>query len=234
MNPWIGAAVVLGFASSAHCLGMCGPIAVAVPSVRSSWQGRLMDTLILNGGRVATYATLGALFGAFGRGLMIAGLQRTVSIAMGTLMLLMILWPRLSAVTGAQGALSRNLSTFRSFFARRLSRVSPAGLFMSGMLNGLLPCASVYMALAMAMVQDGALHGALFMCVFGIGTWPVLIALRMGGGAIGGRSRATLRKMAPVLTGLVAVLLILRGMDLGIPYVSPAIDAPPTGVQACE
>jgi hypothetical protein len=234
MNPWIGAALVLGIASSAHCLGMCGPIALAVPSLRRTWQGRLLDTMILNGGRVLTYSTMGAMFGAFGRGLMLAGLQRALSVLLGAAMLCMVLAPRLAPIAGPGGPLSRGLFRFRSFFAQRLGRVSPFGLFTSGMLNGLLPCGSVYMALAMALVQDGALHGAMFMFTFGIGTWPSLIVLRMGGGVIGQDARGTLRRMAPALTGLVAVLLILRGMGLGIPYVSPEIDTPPVVVQSCE
>ena len=78
MNPMLATAFVLGAAGSAHCIGMCGPIALAVPSPENGWRARLMSTLILNSGRVSTYALLGALFGAFGTGLRLAGLQQSV------------------------------------------------------------------------------------------------------------------------------------------------------------
>ena len=83
MNPVLAAAFVLGLAGSAHCIGMCGPIALAVPSSSPRWGARLLSTLILNSGRLFTYALLGLAFGAFGTGSRLAGLQQGVSIAAG-------------------------------------------------------------------------------------------------------------------------------------------------------
>lgn len=54
MNALLGTALVLGVAGSAHCLGMCGPIALAVPSPRPDWRSRLASTLLLNTGRITT------------------------------------------------------------------------------------------------------------------------------------------------------------------------------------
>ena len=181
MTPFLGAAFLLGVLGSAHCVGMCGPIALAVPSARSSWSGRLADAVLLNSGRVFTYALLGALFGSFGRGLHLAGLQRTVSITLGVLMLLALLVPALFRKDLVTGTAVASIGALRTFLGRNLRRTSPEGLFLTGLLNGLLPCGMVYFAIAGALVQNGPLNGSLFMMLFGLGTWPALLAVRLGG-----------------------------------------------------
>ncbi len=234
MIAYLGPALLLGALGSAHCVGMCGPIALAVPSSRSSWPGRAMDALLLNGGRVFTYALLGALFGTFGRGLHLAGLQQAVSIAMGVLMLGAVLMPAFFHKDIFTTASLGGLGKLRSALARNLRRTSPEGLFLTGLLNGLLPCGMVYFAVAGALVQDGALHGALFMAAFGLGTWPAMLAVRLGGGLVTGAWRSGMRKAAPFVFALLGVLFILRGMGLGIPYMSPALHEVPVGAQECH
>ncbi|MBK7296196.1 MAG: sulfite exporter TauE/SafE family protein [Flavobacteriales bacterium] len=63
------------------------------------------------------------------------------------------------------------------------------------------------------------------MALFGLGTWPALIALRMSGSMLGTNARKMLRRASPVLVTTLAVLMILRGLELGIPLISPP---PPT------
>jgi sulfite exporter TauE/SafE len=230
---FLGPAFLLGALGSAHCVGMCGPIALAVPSTRVSATGRLGDALLLNGGRVVTYALLGALFGVFGRGLHVAGLQQAVSITLGALMLLALIVPALFRKDLFAGAALATIGSLRSAMARNLQRTSPEGLFLTGLLNGLLPCGMVYFAIAGALVQDGALHGALFMLVFGLGTWPALFAVRLAGGLVPGPWRNMLRRAQPYVFALMGVLFILRGLGLGIPFVSPALHDVPVGQQEC-
>ncbi len=221
MNPLLGTALLLGLAGSAHCLGMCGPIALAVPSPRPDWRSRFSSTVLLNSGRVATYALIGAAFGFFGHGLRLAGLQQASSIIAGIILLLSIVVP---------GALERWLpasraalliSRLRSSLARNLKRTAPEALVLTGMLNGLLPCGLVYAAAIGSAVMGTAGQGALYMVLFGLGTWPMLFALRMGSGLLGQQARQALRRASPVLVGMVALLLVLRGLELGIPYLSP-------------
>lgn len=234
MTAYLGPALLLGLLSSAHCVGMCGPIALAVPSVRHTWSGRSMDALLLNGGRVLTYALLGALFGTFGRGLHLAGLQQATSIGMGVLMLAAVLLPALFRKDMFAAAAIGGLGRLRSALARNLRRTAPEALLLTGMLNGLLPCGMVYFAVAGALVQDGALNGALFMAAFGLGTWPAMLAVRLGGGLITGAWRNGMRKAAPYVFALLGVLFILRGLNLGIPYVSPVLYEVPVGQQECH
>lgn len=234
MSSWAVTAFVLGLLSSAHCLGMCGPLALAVPSPRSGFPARLISALLLNGGRLLTYMTFGAAAGLFGRGLHMAGVQRTVSIALGILILLGLFLPGLLARTSFAQGPARLAMRLQGVFARQLHRTSPEGLLVTGMINGLLPCGMVYLALAGAMSQDGWMSGAGFMLVFGLGTWPALVTLKVGGTYLAPGLRATLRRFTPVAYAAMGILFILRGLDLGIPYISPDLPEANTTVQECE
>ncbi|MCB9183671.1 MAG: sulfite exporter TauE/SafE family protein [Flavobacteriales bacterium] len=230
MNPLLATALLLGAAGSAHCVGMCGPIALAVPSPRPTWGSRLSSTLLLNTGRIVTYALIGAAFGAFGKGLELAGLQQGAAIVAGALLILSVALPGLLEkwLPTSKGVLL--IGRVKSVLARNLKRTAPEALMLTGMLNGLLPCGLVYGAAIGASAMGDALSGAFYMLLFGLGTWPLLVALRMSNGLLGERSRRALRKASPVLVGVVGLLLVLRGLDLGIPYLSPS--APAAGAEA--
>lgn len=232
MNGWLAAALVLGVAGSAHCVGMCGPIALAVPSPSNARSARWMSTLLLNGGRLATYALLGAAVGTLGLGLQLAGLGRAVSLVGGTLVLLAVIVPGLLQRWWPAGRLAMGVGRMRGILARNLRRTAPEALFLTGVLNGLLPCGLVYAALLGAAATASPGQAAGFMAAFGLGTWPALVALRLGGGWLGTGTRAWLRKVSPLLLTAMAVLLILRGLELGIPFVSPG-PMTPTGAAGC-
>jgi len=99
-----------------------------------------------------------------------------------------------------------------------------------GFLNGLLPCGMVYLALGSALATGNMLNGALFMIFFGLGTMPALLAVAMGGQLIPFSARQRLQKVLPVFVASMGLLLILRGMNLGIPFVSPHLDTTETMV----
>ncbi len=234
MNPLLGTALILGVAGSAHCLGMCGPIALAVPSPRPDWRSRLSSTVLLNSGRIATYVLIGAAFGAFGHGLRLAGLQQAASIVAGAVLLASIVVPGLLERWLPASGAAILIGRLRGRLARNLKRTAPEALLITGMLNGLLPCGLVYAAAIGSAAMGSATEGALYMALFGLGTWPMLFAVRMGSGLLGQRARAGLRRASPVMVGIVAVLLVLRGLDLGIPYLSPAAPTVGAGVSACH
>lgn len=234
MNPMLGTSLILGVAGSAHCLGMCGPIALAVPSPRNEWRSRLSSTLLLNTGRIVTYALIGAAFGAFGHGLRLAGLQQAASIVAGVVLLVSIVVPGLLErwLPASRGVVL--IGRLRSVLARNLKRTAPEALLLTGMLNGLLPCGLVYAAAIGSTAMGTAWDGALYMALFGLGTWPMLFAVRMGSGMLGSGARSALRRASPVMVGIVAVLLVLRGLNLGIPYVSPATAGPSDPITSCH
>jgi len=232
MSTMVATALLLGLLGSAHCVGMCGPLALAVPSPGGGFPARLGGALALNGGRVLTYASIGAGFGLFGRGLQLAGLQQAVSITLGVVILLGLLVPRLFRFADPGRSAGGFIMRVQGVMARRLRRTSPEGLFFTGMLNGLLPCGLVYLAAAGAIAQDGWEMGALFMALFGLGTWPALVALKLGGSHAGPGMRRVLRRAAPFAYAAMGLLFILRGLDLGIPFISP--DLPEANSAAVE
>ncbi|RME93874.1 MAG: sulfite exporter TauE/SafE family protein [Verrucomicrobia bacterium] len=223
-------AFLLGLAGSAHCAGMCGPLALALPGSGDSRGRLLLGRLLYNLGRSTTYALMGVVLGLLGRSLVLAGVQRWVSIALGGLLLVGVVFsrsivPRLP-VSGLTAAVQRRLAPL-------LRSRRPGALFVFGLLNGLLPCGLVYAAGAAAVATGSVLGAVLYMLVFGLGTTPMMLALGLAGRAVPVKWRLRLQRMVPYTLALVAGLLILRGMNLGIPYVSPRLGAGHGMAPAC-
>ncbi len=217
-------ALALGLIGSLHCAGMCGPIAIALPLGKSSWLTRVTGGLLYNTGRTITYAILGFALGLAGMGLALGGLQQWTSVALGALMILAVVIPRLGR---AGAALSHHAEKLSSFFTRPLARLfrvsSYKSLFLIGLLNGFLPCGLVYIALAGAVVTGKATDGATYMALFGLGTIPMMLAISLAGNFLTRRFRARLSIIIPVFIVLLGILFILRGLNLGIPYISPKL-----------
>jgi uncharacterized protein len=224
-------ALLFGFLGSAHCAGMCGPLALALPGTGSTRAAFLAGRAAYNSGRIVTYAALGALFGLLGHAFVIAGFQRWVSLAAGAAILLGVLVsPKfLSGVplTGTVGWL-------KQAFGALLRRRTFGSLFGLGLLNGLLPCGLVYAACAGATATGGVLAGAGYMAVFGAGTLPMMLAFSLAGPPVQVALRSRLQRLVPVSLALVGALLVLRGLGLGIPYVSPALPAQPCATNCCH
>ncbi len=217
-------AFLIGILGSFHCIGMCGPIALALPLKNNNLISRIISSLLYNGGRSITYGILGLLFGFLGRGLYLGGLQRWTSIALGVIMVLSVLFPFLFKKVNLESRVDKVLGRVKGLFARFLAVRSYRSLFIIGLLNGLLPCGLVYIALAGAIVAGEALDGALFMILFGLGTTPVMFALPVVGSMISLKFRQKISKIIPYFIVLIGLLFILRGLNLGIPYLSPHLD----------
>lgn len=214
----------MGLVGGLHCVGMCGPIALALPVHHRPWSGRILGAIIYNGGRAVTYAILGAVFGAIGMTFAWAGLQQALSITLGVLLLLTALGIQLSSAQNKlSSGIGRVITPLKTALARRISLKSFPALWITGMLNGLLPCGLVYMAIAGAVATSGITSGALFMMLFGLGTLPAMLGMMLAGSLAGSRMRMHFRKLVPVVIGVMAILLIMRGLNLGIPYISPEL-----------
>lgn len=217
-------ALVLGLVGSLHCAGMCGPIALALPLNNRSWFTRIGGSLLYNLGRAVTYALMGAVLGLAGMGLTLGGMQQWVSITLGALMILAVLVPRLG-VAGQQ--LIRFSDKVTGIVKKPLARLfklrTYPSLFTIGLLNGFLPCGLVYIALAGALVMSRVVESSLYMIFFGLGTLPMLVAISVAGNLISVRIRNRLTKLIPFIIILLGTLFILRGLNLGIPYVSPKL-----------
>ncbi len=225
------AALSLGFLGSFHCVGMCGPIALAIPVRRTSRFSVLWGTLVYNAGRVIAYGLMGVLFGLLGRGFVLAGWQNGLSIALGILLLLALLLPFVKSRYLRFPFLYRALEKLKSAIRKLFGTHSRYALFLIGFLNGFLPCGFVYIAITGALATGSVLNGMFFMAAFGAGTLPAMMLVTLFRERISLRFRIGIRKAVPVFVGIMAVMLILRGMNLGIPYLSPAMET--TG-QTCH
>ncbi|RPD48310.1 sulfite exporter TauE/SafE family protein [Hymenobacter sediminis] len=228
---WAG--FVFGVLGSFHCVGMCGAIALALPGrsgasslgAGSFGAGRLLYNL----GRTTTYAVLGALAGLLGHGLRLAGLQQSLSVASGCLILLLVAVPeRYTGQVAGWLGLSRPLNWVKSTLAGLFQHTSGWALYGAGLLNGLLPCGLVYLALAGALTAPGILGAAGYMACFGLGTLPLMLALSLTGQLVPLYWRARFRQVVPYAASLLAMLLLVRGLGLGIPYLSPQLKRAPT------
>ncbi|MBZ0242385.1 MAG: sulfite exporter TauE/SafE family protein [Bacteroidales bacterium] len=215
-------ALTIGLIGSFHCIGMCGPIAVALPVGNRTTAGKFIGALLYNLGRAVTYGVLGALFGLLGKGIEMAGFQQWASIILGVVMILSVLFPflfrgKISVDQLLSGYAARLIAKFRELFGR----TSYKNLAVIGLLNGLLPCGLVYVAVAGAINTNKVVNGIAFMFVFGLGTIPVMMSVTMLGSVIGQRFRKQMNKLIPVFIVMLGILFILRGLSLGIPFVSP-------------
>lgn len=224
------AGILLGLTSSLHCIGMCGPIAMAIPVNRSSQTKMLLGIGAYNIGRALTYGVLGLIVGSFGLSLATFGVLQWISIIAGVL-LIIYAWRKYLIELPWLHKLDLN-KYLNGIFGKVIRSESRFKLLFLGMVNGLLPCGMVYIALLNAILAGDIYSGAAAMIAFGIGTMPAMIAVSYTANRITGNLRAKLGKLVPYVMTLVGLLIVLRGMNLGIPFISPEIKM--TQEQACD
>jgi sulfite exporter TauE/SafE len=215
----IWTAFLLGFLGSFHCLGMCGPIALAVSAKDNS--RFLRNKIIYNLGRTFTYSILGALIGLIGFSLALAGIQQWISIGMGALILLMAFFYKSSERLITQSGLYGGVNKLKSSLGYFLKKGGTPAFFASGLLNGLLPCGMVYIALIASLALQSPIDGAMYMFFFGLGTTPMLVMVMISGKVLSLSIRTKLIKSLPYFAMFIGLLFIVRGLGLGIPYISP-------------
>lgn len=228
------AAFMIGIVGSFHCVGMCGPLAFALPLNQNSVVAKLTGAFLYNAGRIVTYAAFGLLFGIVGKTASLFGFQQWLSIGAGAVILFFILIPKKYKVQNTAASYTNGgFSKLRAAIATLFTQKSNSSLFVIGLLNGLLPCGLVYMAVAGAIGTGAIGSSMLFMAAFGLGTLPVMWSVAFFGNYVGISLRQKIRKAYPYMMALMACLLILRGMGLGIPYVSPQMNTQKGTVHGC-
>ncbi len=229
------AGFTLGAAGSLHCVGMCGPLSLALPVHQFSATKKFLSLLLYQLGRIITYSSIGLLFGLAGRRVYISGYQQWFSIAMGLLVLgfAALYFLRHSSI---------HIKAFNRFYffvqqqiARLLrSATGPAGFILLGMANGLLPCGMIYIALATTLSFTEVMQSVSFMAMFGAGTLPAMMLIGYAGQLLRPGWRVAFKKLVPVLISLMGVLLVLRGLNLGIPFISPQLPSAAGTVVICH
>ncbi len=211
----------LGAVSSFHCVGMCGPIAFSLPVHYLPPAQKATGILLYNTGRIFTYALLGLVFGFAGRQLYLAGMQQGLSIALGTILLFFCIGTLTHTKIIRFRWIDAVTKQLQHFIARYMQQKKLYGMFVLGAANGLLPCGMVYFAITGALAAGTVQGGILFMAAFGLGTFPAMFVLTYFGSMISISARNTMKKAVPYVVLVMGVLLVLRGLNLNIPYVSP-------------
>jgi uncharacterized protein len=221
------AGFTLGFAGSLHCVGMCGPLSLALPTWHLSGTMKMLSLLLYQFGRIVTYAFFGLVFGLMGRGLYIAGVQQWFSVTMGMLLLLSAALYFVHNGGIHVGFLNRLYVQLSKLIGRIVkSQPGAGGFLLLGMANGLLPCGMVYIALAATMSFYKVYQGIGFMVMFGAGTLPAMMLVGYGSRFFNPSVKRVFRKSIPFFITATGIILILRGLNLGIAFISPVLPSP--------
>jgi sulfite exporter TauE/SafE len=219
-------AIGLGFASGFHCIGMCGPIALSMGLTKNQKANFYIQNLTYQFGRILTYSFLGAVLGIIGQSFELAGFQKYLTVLVGILLIIMAIFSFGGKDFAAKiPFVSRGLLKVKMKLGKILQRPDYKSRFATGILNGLLPCGMVYMALTASLAAGGIWQSSLFMFLFGLGTFPFMFAVVYLGNFITTTFRVRILKVIPVMMIILGGLFVLRGLELGIPYVSPHSEA---------
>ena len=217
-------ALILGFAGSFHCLAMCGPLHLSLLGNRKYSIKFLIDKSIFNIGRILTYAILGLLLGLIGKSLPLYEIQKVVSVVTGVLIILVYFLPKFTGKEIQIPFLNKFVIQKMGFIMRNSKEKSSViKYFGMGVINGLLPCGLVYVALIASFAQLNITDSTLYMILFGLGTFPAMFFVVM----FGGWAKKAISKFPKLnfLTAffvlLIGLMFILRGSNLGIKYISP-------------
>lgn len=218
MELWT--ALGLGFIGSFHCVGMCGPIVLGLPRSDSNISAITFNATIYNLGRISVYALFGLLFGFLGKEIAIAGFQSTLSIFLGILIIIAVVFSKKIYRKKRHILIQKFINTINKSYGILIRKNSKSALLGMGILNGLLPCALVYSGLAAAVLTETPYHSMFYMALFGLGTLPALFTIYVSPNFISLDLRRKFRKYIPYMAFSLGVFLVFRGIllqDIGLP-----------------
>ena len=204
---------VAGILGAAHCLGMCGPIALMIGGSARQWSTVLVRQTSYTAGRIFTYGTLGAAAGFCGTWLIktwpsVGSLPALLAIAAGTLLIAQGL--RAAGLLSMWGVGAGSAPCLlNGFFGHFVRQRSAHAVFLAGLFTGFLPCGLLYGMLALAMSTHSTVSGSLTMVVFGLGTAPAMVLAGLSGRLIGLATRRLLFSVAAwclIVTGAISVV----------------------------
>ena len=216
-------ALIFGLLGSFHCIGMCGPIAFMLPVDRTNSTKKVFQIFSYHFGRILAYSLIGLFFGLIGKSLYIFGFQQQLSIFIGVLMIVVVLIPtRLFNRYNFSKPIYKLVSKVKSGLGQALKRKTADTFLTIGFLNGFLPCGLVYMAVFASLAMQNAVLGSLYMVLFGLGTIPLMTTAIYVGKFLNTTVKQRIQKAIPIFVIVIGLLFVLRGLGLGIPYLSPA------------
>lgn len=216
-------AIIFGLLGSFHCIGMCGPIAFMLPVDRSNSTKKTVQIFTYHLGRLLAYGLIGLFFGLLGKSLYIFGIQQQLSIIIGVVMIIVVTIPtHIFNKYNLSKPLYRLISKVKSSLGKALKKKTADTFLTIGFLNGFLPCGLVYMAVFASLTMQNATFGSLYMILFGLGTIPLMTSAIYLGKFLNNKAKQRIQKAIPAFVIVIGLLFIIRGLGLGIPYLSPA------------
>ncbi|MFK7979794.1 MAG: sulfite exporter TauE/SafE family protein [Saprospiraceae bacterium] len=211
-------AFTIGLFGSLHCIGMCGPIALAMPLQKKSRFSLLTNSLLYNFGRAITYSFLGVFIGIIGEGIVFAGLQKVLSILTGVMLLGMVFFSvNLESKIISFPFFNQFYLRVKNLLGHYLRKNTKETVLAIGLLNGLLPCGLVYLAMVGALSAESILGSSLYMFSFGLGTMPLMLLFLLLGNGTHQKYRLQLRRLYPTFLTLLALWFIYRGANFYLP-----------------
>lgn len=221
---FISTAFFLGFAGSLHCFSMCSPISIIMLTEKKISFKILLNNLLYQIGRLTSYIILGILFSFLGKSFSLIGLHKIISLLLGLFIILYIFYFKLYINIRF---INIFYIKFINFFQKKLicflKKKNLFSAFLIGILNGLLPCGLLYLAITTSISMGDIINGIYFMLFFGIGTIPIMLTSLLLGNIIKINliNNNFIKYITPILLFFMSILLFLRGLGLGIPYISP-------------
>ncbi|QCK88401.1 sulfite exporter TauE/SafE family protein [Phreatobacter aquaticus] len=208
------AGMLMGFASSLHCAGMCGCIASAVMFTAhpdGSARQRTRTLLLTQAGRILAYCAAGGVLGLFGSGFAAAFDQAAAFRMIHLASAATLIWVGLSTagLLPAPMVFSRlagPIGTTIMTLSGRHAGFGTAAAVGTGVLWGFLPCAMVYGALLTAMLTGTGAGGMSLMLGFGLGTLPAVIGTALG--------LVSIRGLAQNPSTMVVIGLLIAGFGV--------------------
>lgn len=213
-------AFLMGLLGSLHCAVMCGPIMLGMPFKKSNVLASGFQFLLYQFGRILVYTLLGIIVGALGNSIKVFSNQKTLSLAIGIVLVIFTALQFNKLYKNQFLKLQFKLLNPISKLMGKILNLPMWGLF-AGILNGIIPCGMVYLALATALNTGDIKSGATFMFLFGLGTAPLMMMISMGGIFLKKYIHFNTNKLVPWFIFFMGILLILRSANLGIPFLSP-------------
>ena len=189
--------LMAGFLTSFHCIGMCGAINLSV-----SKNGR--KSLLYNGGRIFCYTATGLFAGLFGK---------TVSVNQTLLGVIIVLLSFFMIFLGLSmaGLFSVNFKHFTL-----PSKIKTSSVFLTGLLNGFMPCTPLITMQVYAVSTANPIKGAFVMLTFGLGTLPLMLGFAVIQNILAGK-KDFLQKLLAAFILLLGIAMLLRGLTgLGV------------------
>jgi len=223
--------MTLGFLGSfGHCVGMCGPLTVAfsLSQKQDNPKGLLLRFhILLNLGRIVSYALVGSGIGALGSVLLaggqLAGIGSGLRQGMAILTGMMLIWfglvqikpnflPRLPILHPlTQGSWHQRLSAAMTKLSATPHWWTPALL---GGVWGLIPCGFLYAAQIKAAATGNLWRGAATMLAFGLGTMPMMLGVGVSASKLSADKRSQLFRLGGWVTLTIGILTLLRTSDM--------------------